>query len=166
MKHLSAIICVLLTLMFSVGSASCSKNEEVLPEISEGNDDDNNNEESPMSNKLQITAGLTTFSVTLEDNATVKAFKALLPLSVNMPDMNRNEKYFYLPENLPTTSSRPGIIHSGDLMLYGTNCLVLFYETFSSSYSYTRLGRVDNPSELAPALGIGDVTVTFEITNN
>ena len=51
-------------------------------------------------------------------------------------------------------------------MLYGSNCIVLFYETFSSSYSYTRIGRLDNPSGLASDLGRGNVSVTFEIDNN
>ena len=47
-------------------------------------------------------------------------------------------------------------------MLYGNNCVVLFYETFNSSYSYTRLGSIDNPSGLAEALGVGNVSVLFE----
>ncbi|WP_353887861.1 cyclophilin-like fold protein [uncultured Parabacteroides sp.] len=41
---------------------------------------------------------------------------------------------------------RPGIIHTGDLLLWGANTVVLFYETFSSSYSYTRLGKIENPA--------------------
>lgn len=56
----------------------------------------------------------------------------------------------------------PGIIHAGDLMLYGNNCVVLFYETFNSSYSYTRIGAIDDPSGLAAALGSGNVSVRFE----
>lgn len=116
-----------------------------------------------MRSKLKINIGSASFNVTLEDNATVAALKALLPMTVNMPDMNGNEKYYYLPEDLPTASSNPGTIRAGDLMLYGSSCMVLFYEDFSTSYSYTRLGRVDNPSELASALGAGSATITFEL---
>lgn len=125
-------------------------------------DDDNNDNDTPMRNKLKITIGSTSFTATLEDNAAATAFKALLPLTIRMSEMNGNEKYFYLDENLPTASTRPGTIRTGDLMLYGANCLVVFYKSFSSSYSYTRLGRIDNPSRLEAALGSGSATITFE----
>ena len=115
-----------------------------------------------MNRNITVRAGGRSFAATLEDNATARAFAALLPMTVTMNEMNGNEKYHYLSENLPTDSNRPGTIRNGDLMLYGSNCLVLFYETFSSSYSYTRIGRLDNPSGLASALGRGNVTVTFE----
>lgn len=171
----------LVALTLSVTFTSCSTEDPVLipqeveqpvppvnpdePDNDDNNNPDNNNPENdtPMSNNLKIRVGSASFNVTLENNATVTAFKALLPMTVNMSEMNGNEKYYYLPENLPTASSNPGTIQTGDLMLYGSSCLVLFYESFRTSYSYTRLGRVKNPSGLVSALGSGSVNVTFEL---
>ena len=118
-----------------------------------GNNDNGNNEGENNMNRSM-------------DNATARAFAALLPMTVTMNELNGNEKYHYLSENLPTDSYRPVTIRNGDLMLYGSNCVVLFYETFASSYSYTRIGQLGNPSGLASVLGQGNVSVTFEINNN
>lgn len=116
-----------------------------------------------MSNTMKIKIGSSTFTATLSDNATATAFKALLPMTVNMNEMNGNEKYYNLPGNLPTAASSPGTIQNGDLMLWGSNTVVLFYKTFSTSYSYTRLGRINDASGLNAAVGSGNVTVTFEL---
>lgn len=113
--------------------------------------------------KLKIKIGTHVFTATLYDNATATAFKTKLPMTINMIELNGNEKYFDLPDNLPANASNPGTIQTGDLMLYGSKTLVVFYKTFSTSYSYTRLGRIDNPSGLAAALGSGSVTVSFEM---
>jgi hypothetical protein len=101
------------------------------------------------------------FAITLADNATARAFAAQLPLSVDMSELNGNEKHASLPKVLPANASRPGTIRNGDLMLYGADTLVLFYSTFKSSYSYTRLGRVDEPENLAQAVGRSSVRVAF-----
>lgn len=120
----------------------------------------NGNERNAMP-QLKIEAGGQTFTATLLDNPTTRALLDRLPMTISMSELNGNEKYYYLPESLPTNSQRPGNIHAGDLMLYGSDCLVLFYESFSSGYSYTRLGSVDDPSSLSAALGRGSVEVTF-----
>jgi len=111
--------------------------------------------------RMWMTVGDRRFAITLTDNAAARAFAELLPLTLDMPDLNGNEKHVSLPKTLPTNANRPGTIRNGDLMLYGSNTLVLFYLTFDSSYSYTRLGRVDDPTALAQALGPVSVRVVF-----
>lgn len=111
--------------------------------------------------KLAIEAGGQTFTATLEDNETTRALLETLPRTVTMSEMNGNEKYYFMPESLPTDAEPPGVIHTGDLMLYGADCIVLFYDTFDSNYSYTRLGALDNAAGLAAAVGHGSIEVTF-----
>lgn len=113
--------------------------------------------------KLKIEAGGQSFTATLVDNPAARALAERLPMTVSMGELNGNEKYYYMPDSLPANAQRPGSIHAGDLMLYGSDCLVLFYENFSSGYSYTRLGHIDDPSRLAAALGRGNVHVTFQV---
>ena len=112
--------------------------------------------------QINVIIGAKTFTATLADSKTGRAFAQLLPMTVTMTELNGNEKYHYLDSSLPTDSYQPGTIQAGDLMLYGNNCVVLFYETFSSSYSYTRIGSIDDSEGLAAALGSGNVSVRFE----
>ncbi|HIT11158.1 MAG TPA: hypothetical protein IAB58_00015 [Candidatus Pelethosoma merdigallinarum] len=97
-------------------------------------------------------------TVKLEDNATVDNLIKLLPLDTNMKELNGNEKYCYLSESLPTNFENIGTIHAGDIMLYGDDCLVIFYETFNTSYHYTKIGHIDYDN-LRDLLGNGNVTV-------
>ena len=110
---------------------------------------------------MWMTVGEQRFAITLADNAAARTFVTLLPLTLEMSDLNSNEKYTSLPGALPTNASKPGTIHAGDLMLYGTDTLVVFYSTFESTYAYTRLGRVDDTANLAQVLGRHTVKVTF-----
>ncbi|MDY4032368.1 MAG: cyclophilin-like fold protein [Pyramidobacter sp.] len=114
--------------------------------------------------KLAITATVAgrNFAIVLDDSAATRALIARLPLKLHMSELNGNEKYAALGAPLPTRSERPGQIRAGDFMLFGDDCLVLFYETFPSAYSYTRLGRAADPGGLSQALGDGGVTVLFE----
>ena len=69
-----------------------------------------------------------------------------------------NEKYIYLDNSLPTNSSKPKYINAGDVMLYGNNCLVIFYQSFDTTYSYTKIGHIDDLANL----GNDNIHVIFE----
>jgi len=124
---------------------------------------DHNHNNDTTGTKMKISIGSAVFTATLNNNATAAAFKAMLPVSIKMDELNGNEKFYYFPSTLPNNASAGGDIQAGDLMLYGNNCLVLFYESFNTSYSYTKIGRISNPSGLKAALGSGSVTVRFEL---
>ena len=110
---------------------------------------------------MTIQVGNTRYAVSLHDNATTQALTQKLPMTLKMDELNGNEKFHYLSETLPTDSQRVGRIKAGDVMLYGSDCLVIFYKDFSTSYNYTPIGHIENPAGLAQALGRGSVEVTF-----
>ena len=114
-----------------------------------------------MAPKITLQVNDTVFNATLADNATAAAFVARLPTSLRMADLNDNEKFVDLPEGLPTRASTPSTIQAGDLMLYGSRTVVLFYKTFRTTYSYTPIGHIGDTAGLQDALGQKDVVVTF-----
>ena len=116
---------------------------------------------SEISNKITININGVDFTVTLEDNETTRELVNRLPLNIEMNELNGNEKYYYFDESFPSNSSRIERIEKGDIMLYGSDCLVLFYESFNTSYSYTRIGKLDNPSLLDDVIGKDSVRVTI-----
>ena len=85
-----------------------------------------------------------TYTAKLEDNKTAKEFVDILPQEFTMNDLNDNEKYVYLNNSLTTNSYKPKQIEKGDIMIFGDNCLVIFYKSFDTSYSYTKIGHIDN----------------------
>lgn len=64
------------------------------------------------STQCAFTIGATTLSATLHDNPTARAFRTMLPLTLNMTDVNANEKYGRLPKSLPVDASNPGTIQA------------------------------------------------------
>lgn len=112
--------------------------------------------------KIEILVSGKAFSVDLFDTGSAKALTTLLPMEVTMQELNGNEKYIYLSDSLPVAEKQPEYIHAGDLMLFGSKCLVLFYRDFPTSYRYTPLGRVENIQHLAKILSKGDITVAFQ----
>ena len=64
-------------------------------------------------------------------------------MELEMNELNGNEKYYYLDESLPVNPYSPNTIGKGDIMLFGSSCLVIFYDNFNTSYSYTRIGKIN-----------------------
>ena len=135
---------------------------------------DNGDNSSNQSSNLEITEGEdeemqivlnvngNSFTATLEDNDTARELLKRLPLNITMNELNGNEKYYYFTESFPTNSYRPERINTGDIMLYGDDCLVIFYEDFKTSYSYTKIGKIDNVDNLKNVLGRGNITVSID----
>ena len=111
--------------------------------------------EAPMASQetthMWMSVGTQRFAVTVEDNPTARALVQLLPVTLEMAELNGNEKHGRLPRSLPVDAMRPGTIRTGDVLLYGNDTLVVFYQTFRSSYSYTRIGRIAESAGLAQA---------------
>ena len=102
------------------------------------------------------------YILNLEDNKTAQEFINLLPKEFKMKELNGNEKYAYLDSSLYTNEYNPTQINKGDVMLFGNNCLVIFYKSFTTSYSYTKIGHIDNLPDLENA----DVNIKFELMRN
>ena len=101
------------------------------------------------------------FEAELYDNDTADAFKKMLPITFSMNEHNGNEKYIYMDQALPSASERIGSIQNGDIMLFGSDCLVVFYESFQTSYTYTRIGYIENSDGLSSVLGSGSAEISF-----
>lgn len=123
--------------------------------------DDNLKKEVIKTINMQI--GNKNFTIKLFDNNATQNLITQLPLTLDMKELNGNEKYSYLPKKLPADSQNISEIKAGDLMLFGSDCLVLFYKNFHTSYSYTKIGYIENITELTAALGNGNIKVKLNI---
>ena len=84
------------------------------------------------------------------------------PVVIQMSDYAGFEKVGPLGESLPANNSQT-TTEAGDIVLYQGNQIVIFYG--SNSWSYTRLGRIEDLTGWKEALGSGDVTVTFSLAD-
>lgn len=113
--------------------------------------------------KVKITINNKEFTATLNDSEADKEFIKLLPMEVNMGEHNGNEKYYNLPNKIPGRAINPGSVKTGDLMIWSSSTLVLFYAGSRTSYSYISVGKIDNTSGLREAVGRGNVKMKFEL---
>ncbi|MBP3360327.1 MAG: hypothetical protein J6N52_05705 [Clostridia bacterium] len=113
--------------------------------------------------KMKVQIGDKAFTATLEDNAAVAELVEMMkeePITIHMDDYSGFEKVGSLGRSL-TTSNVQTTTTAGDIVLYNGNQIVMFYG--SNSWSYTRIGKIDDLAGWEDALGSGSVTVTFDI---
>ena len=138
------IILVLLSLIIITG---CVKNQSIKYKKGKNNIVEN----------MKLLIDEKEYILELESNTTVSEFIKSIPFETTMEELNGNEKYVYLDKTLPTNSYNPRKIEAGDVMLFGNNCLVIFYKSFNTSYSYTKIGHINN----LPDLGSNDIAIKF-----
>ena len=121
-------------------------------------------EDDPYMNKtIEIKIGNTKVDVNWLDNDSVKALKELAKdgLTISMSMYGDFEQVGSLGKTI--TSSDTNITTSpGDIVLYSSNQIVIFYG--SNTWSYTKLGHISmTKSELTDLLGDENVTITLTL---
>ena len=148
-KIITWFLLIICLLIISGCDSKQIENNKILEKINDSNE---------VIKEVKIMINDNLYTINLEDNETTRVFVNLLPLEMEMKELNGNEKYIYLDKTLPTNTFNPQHINRGDVMLYGNNCLVIFYESFDTSYSYTKIGHIDNLTNL----GNGSIKVKIE----
>ena len=158
-KKLTISIPILIVIIVSVVVTTVMMNNKGKdPNLSPETNQSIDNEEMTM-DKVYINTNNKKLGIDLENNSTTSALIKLLPLELSMNDLNDNEKYVYLNESLPTNTYSPKHIEAGDVMLFGDNCLVIFYESFDTSYSYSKIGHINN----LPSLDDGNISISIDV---
>ena len=115
--------------------------------------------------KLKIHVNDTTFTATLEENSSAKAFAEFLAqgdLTLDMHDYGSFEKVADLPRSFPRNDKQIDT-DAGDIILYQGNSITIYYD--KNSWNFTRLARIDNVNKkrLQQILGKGNVKATFSV---
>ena len=134
-----------------------NKSPNIDPNLNQETSTTDNEEKENEMAKIYVKINDEKLEMSLEENSTTSALAKLLPLDITMNDLNKNEKYAYLDDSLPTNTYSPKRIEAGDVMLFGDNCLVVFYKSFDTNYDYTKIGHINN----LPELGDGSISIYF-----
>jgi hypothetical protein len=99
--------------------------------------------------KIEIIVEGRTVTATLDGNPTVRAFAALLPLTLTLSDHGDVEKVSDLPRKLTTDGAPSGFEPSpGDITYYAPwGNLAIFRKGFRYSAGLVRLGAIDTGGE-------------------
>ena len=136
----------------SVGGGDPSK----IPTITNTNANTNTKEEE---NVMKININSEKYIINVENEALMEEIYNALPETFTMNELNGNEKYYYLNSTMKNANSEAvGQVQKGDVMLFGSDCLVIFYDSFETEFRYTKIGHIDNLGD------IGSSNVEVSIT--
>jgi hypothetical protein len=143
----------ILWLLAAILITGCTKNSETFAQA--------------MEQKMYITIGEETHTVTMEDNVGTRALIAALQtenIVYIAHDYGNFEKVGYIGQSFPTDNHQT-TTSAGDLVLYGGDNICIFYG--SNSWSYTRIGKLDGLSadevRRFVKAGEGEVTITLSL---
>ena len=139
-----------------------TETEADIPD-SESEDPETEVETEDISMKMNVQIGDTSFTATLEDNVATSELIEMMreePITINMSDYSGFEKVGPLGRSL-TTDNHQTTTSAGDIVLYSGNQIVMFYG--SNSWSYTRIGKIDDLTGWEDALGSGSITAEFSL---
>lgn len=169
------IITLLVTLLLIISLSACSKNDSAtrpstddVPPTTISFDtttpsDEPKEDESYLLKSLVLTIDSSEVDVYWMDNDSVKALKNLAKngLTINMSKYGGFEQVGSIGFTLPSSDTRI-TTNPGDIVLYSSNQIVLFYD--SNTWSYTKLGHINlSKSELTDLLGDEDVVITLNL---
>ena len=164
MSAMKKLFVICLALVLVMGFTACESTSQLSESETASIDSNNTAETEDMTTmKMSVTIGDQSFNATLEDNAATRELVKMMgeePISINMDDYSGFEKVGSLGRSL-TTDNKQITTQPGDIVLYSGNQIVMFYG--SNSWSYTRIGKIDDLSGWEDALGNGSVTAVFSL---
>ena len=146
----------------STSSSTPSNTDEPSTTITAPSDDNSTTKEDETANmKLTLKIDGIEVDVIWADNDSVKALKNLAKdgLTINMSKYGGFEQVGSIGSTLPSSDTRI-TTSPGDIVLYSSNQIVIFYD--SNTWSYTKLGHINlSKSELTDLLGDEDVVISL-----
>ena len=156
---------VILLLFAACSSDAASSVKPTQPEVQTPKSSANSSAQTEAPVKLKIHVNDTTFTATLEENSSAKAFAEFLAqgdMTLDMHDYGSFEKVADLPRSFPRNDKQIDT-DAGDIILYQGNSITIYYD--KNSWNFTRLARIDNVNKkrLQQILGKGNVKATFSV---
>ncbi|HQA85892.1 MAG TPA: cyclophilin-like fold protein [Erysipelotrichaceae bacterium] len=166
-KLLTILLAITLILLTSCGKSNSTPTpttDEPSTTITTPSDDNQTTKEDESANmKLTLKIDDIEVDVIWTDNDSVRALKNLAKdgLTINMSKYGGFEQVGSIGSTLPSSDTRI-TTSPGDIVLYSSNQVVIFYE--SNTWSYTKLGHINlSKSELKDLLGDENVVITLDL---